>query len=165
MRDSRLVIAVFESEYGCDRTPITDGIFKIPSDLSININTKFMWLYWSYEYLTEVSRCVKNIESGYKINYSTLLKKSISRVSEVYDGINTIEISGVVIKSADDMKIFLNKYEGMFDGITPATIKMKVSLLDYLILEEMYKIRYVSLNPDEMNRYNKAIDKKNNRIV
>ena len=101
-----------------------------------------------------------DISRGYKISYDTLLKDSISKINDITDGEHSIEVAGIKIKNNVEMMEFLDKYADVFDGTTPASIKLKVRLIDFLIFQDIYHIRYIKLSEDGFKKYTVDSEKK-----
>ena len=130
-----------------EKTPVTDGVVKRSYDLSINVDVKFMWLYWSYEYLTEVSEILLDLRSEYNLD-DTIFKGTASQVKIIDNGKHSIEFLNIKINNKDELIPIIEKLSLLIDGTCPTTIKLKVGIVDYLIFQDMYFIGYV-YTPDE----------------
>ena len=119
---------------------------KSAADLSINVNTKYMFLIWAYEYLEEVSKTLKIIQKSNEITIDKILEKLITRADIISDSEEMILIDEIEVKSLDDVKNLLEKYRGFISSITLINIKLKVTLVEFLIFADIYYMSYVNVD-------------------
>ena len=140
-----------------ERTPITDGVEKKAHDLSINVSVKFIWLYWAFEYLKTVSKYLKKLTKD--LTCQNIIDGSLTQVSTI-DKDHVIEFMGKEVNTAEEMKKIINEMEN-FNSQILYTIKLKVTLKDFLLFNDMVYIGYIRLSDEGVKREEKFFKEHN----